>query len=213
MKTQLISVIALAMTTTAGIATAQNASDPELKPPAVESPICDDFIPMTRSERLRHYLGSTFGPKALARSALRAEFGQATKTPKEWGSGAGGLATRFGSAFAQHFTRNTLEYGASSLLHEDNRYVRSGKKRFWKRTGYAMASTFVTRHDNGRLGFAFSRVGSAGGASFISRLWMPHSIATVGAGASSFGITIGIDMGANVMREFWPDLKRHFRRN
>jgi hypothetical protein len=34
----------------------------------------------------------------------------------------------------------------------------------------------------------------------------------VGAGASSFGISIGVSVGSNVLREFWPDLKRHFRR-
>jgi hypothetical protein len=98
--------------------------------------------------------------------------------------------------------RGTLEYGASGLLHEDNRYLHSDKKGFWKRTGYALASSFLTRHDNGKRGFAFSRIGSAGGAAFIVRAWLPRSVATVGAGASSFGITVALDAGANVLREF-----------
>jgi hypothetical protein len=33
---------------------------------------------------------------------------------------------RFGSSYAEHIVQETLMYGASSALHEDNRYVRSG---------------------------------------------------------------------------------------
>jgi hypothetical protein len=171
------------------------------------------FTPMTRSERLRHYLASTFGAGSLARATLSAETGQLTRSPKEWGRDPGGYSARFGSAFAHHVIRGTLEYGASGLLHEDNRYLRSDKKGFWKRTGYALVSSFLTRHDNGKRGFAFSRIGSAGGAAFIVRAWLPRSVATLGAGASSFGITVALDAGSNVLREFWPDLKRRFRRN
>jgi hypothetical protein len=29
---------------------------------------------------------------------------------------------------------------------------------------------------------------------------------------SKFGMQIGVDMAANVLKEFWPDLERKFRR-
>jgi hypothetical protein len=195
MKMRQISLVALAMTITAGLAAAQ-----------------DEFSPMTRGERLRGYLTGTFGHNSLAAAAVRAEIGQWRHDPKEWGRDASGYGQRMGSAFAQHFIRHTLEYGASSLLHEDNRYLRSGRAGFWKRMKYAVASSFLARHDNGRRSAGISRLGSAAGAAFISRAWLPRSIATVGAGASSFGISIGVSVGSNVLREFWPDLKRHFRR-
>ena len=63
MKATTISVIALAMTATTGLATAQEVASPQI----------DDFAPMTRSERLRHYLTGTFGRKAIARNAMQAE--------------------------------------------------------------------------------------------------------------------------------------------
>ena len=213
MKMNTICVFALAMTTVTGLATAQAATEPESNQPELASPRIDEFTPMTRKSRLRHYLTGTFGRNAMARNAMRAELGQIAHSPKEWGRDGGGFATRVASGFGQHFVRKTLEYGASTLLHEDNRYLRSERKGFRKRTVYAVTSTFLTRRDNGRRSFAFSRFGSTGGASFISRAWMPHSIATMGAGASSFGIAIGVDIGSNMLREFWPDLKRHFRRS
>ena len=172
-----------------------------------------DFAPMTRSARLRDYLDGALGAHAFTNAVLRAEVGQLTGNPKEWGRGLRGFMKRAGSGFAQHFIRQTLRYAISSLLHEDNRYLRSGRAGFWKRSRYALASSFLARHDNGHRKVSISGIGSAAGASFISRAWLPRSVATAGAGASSFGITIGADIGANMLHEFWPDLKRHFQRH
>jgi len=197
----------------AGDATAQDRVGEEAAQAEAASTEADEFAPMTDSERLRNYLTGTFGPAALERTAASAELMQLRDIPIEWGRNPSKYGVRLGSAFAQHFIRGTLQYGVSSALHEDNRYQRSGRNGIWKRTGYAISSTFLARRPNGRRRFSLSKVGSAGGAAFISRAWLPGSIATAGAGASSFGLTIAFDVGSNVFREFWPDLKRHFGRN
>jgi hypothetical protein len=197
----------------ADAAPAPVGSDQELQQPTDLNPEPGDFAPMTRSERFRKYLTSTFGPKAIDKTMAAAEIMQLRDVPREWGKRPTGFGTRFGSAFAEHFVRGTLQYGASALLHEDNRYVRSGKHGFGKRTGYAISSTFLARRDDGSRRFAFSRIGSAGGAAAISRAWLPSSLVTAGSAAGSFGTLIAFDAGSNVFREFWPDLKRSFRRN
>ncbi len=107
--------------------------------------------------------------------------------------------------------RGTLEYGVSAALHEDNRYFVSGQTGFFRRTKYAVVSTLLARHDGGNQSFSFSRIGSAAGAAFISRAWQPRSITSAGDGTVSFGISMGSDIGFNVVREFWPSLRRHFR--
>jgi hypothetical protein len=117
-----------------------------------------------------------------------------------------------GSNMAQHVLRGTLRSGAAALLHEDNRYRASNAKGFWKRTKYAVISSFLARKDNGHRRLGFSKIGSAGATAFISRAWLPRTVATVGGGASSFGLTIAADVGANLLHEFWPDLKRRFGR-
>jgi hypothetical protein len=167
---------------------------------------------LTRSERVSGYVKQTFSPLAFARAVAYAEIETLRHDPAEWGGKPAGLGARVGSGLARHVVRGTLEYGASALLHEDNRYLRSPQHGFWRRMRYAVVSTFLARHDNGRRGFGFSRIGSAAGASFIARAWLPRSVATAGAAASSFGISIGADVGFNVFHEFWPDLRRHFRR-
>jgi hypothetical protein len=196
MKANTISLIALAIGTATGVATAQ----------------IPEYSPLTHSEQFREYLNNSFGLEALGHAAAHAEISQLSNSPNEWGQGTAGYGARFGSTLGRHVIRQTLKYGASSLLHEDTRYVLSGKKGFWRRTEYAVASSFLARHPNGRRGFAFASVGSAGGAAFIARAWLPRSVATLGAGASSFGLSIAADVGSNVVREFWPELKRRFRR-
>jgi hypothetical protein len=181
-------------------------------PAAVLTPPPPEFAPMTRSERFRNYLVGIAGPESILRAAASAGISQASNTPKEWGGGAEAYGERVGNAFAQHVIRGTLQYGASAALHEDNRYFVSGEKRFFRRTKYAVMSAFLARHDNGSRSFSFSRIGSAAGTSFISRAWQPRSSTTAGDGAVNFGITMGSDIASYVFREFWPGMKRHFRR-
>src|SRR5690349_8626341 len=87
--------------------------------------IPQEFTPLTKSERLRLYLKSTYGPGAAAKAALAGSIVQATGKPKEWGGGAEALGERIGNSYAQHVIRKTLEHGGAFALHEDNRYVRS----------------------------------------------------------------------------------------
>jgi hypothetical protein len=184
-------------------------SDPRL---AVSSPPPAEFAPMTGSERFSKYLVGIADGESIIRAAASAGIGQATNTPKEWHGGAEAYGKRIGNAYAQHVIHRTLQYGISAALHEDNRYFVSGQTGFLRRTKYAIASTLLARHDNGNRSFSFSRIGSAAGAAFISREWQPHSTTSAGDGAVTFGVTMGLDMGFNVFREFWPGLKRHLRK-
>jgi hypothetical protein len=172
-----------------------------------------EFTPMTRSERFRSYLTGAFGPGSLAKTGVRAGIDELIDSPEEWGQDARGYGQRLGNAEAKHIIRHTLEFGAASLLHEDDRYLASGQTGFWGRTKYAIASTFLARRGNGDRTFAFARIGSAAGTAFISRAWQPPSASGLGSAASSFGLTLVTEVGTNVVREFWPDLKRHFQRN
>jgi len=167
------------------------------------------YVPMTASERFRHYLRSTYSPGSVVGAAAAAGITQWEDKPKEWKQGAEGYGDRVGNAYAIHVMRGTIEYGASALLHEDDRYVRSPDKGFWKRSKHAVGEIFIARNDAGHERFAFSRFGGAAGAAFISRIWQPHSTNSAGDGAVVFGINMGLTAGNNLFHEFWPDIKRH----
>jgi hypothetical protein len=178
----------------------------------ISSPPPREFTPMTRYERLGNYVSGIASYEALVTAAAGAGLAQATNTPKEWGGGAEAYGKRVGNVFAQHVIRETLEYGVSAALHEDNRYFVSRETGFLRRTKYAVMSTFLARHDNGSRSFSFSRIGGAAGSAFISREWQPPSTTSAGDGATAFGFNMASQVGFNVFREFWPDMKRRFHK-
>ena len=180
--------------------------------PVSSSPPPRGFTPMTRYERLGNYVSGIASYEAVVTAAAGAGLAQATNTPKEWGGGAEAFGDRVGNVFAQHVIRETLEYGISAALHEDNRYFASRETGFLRRTKYAVMSTFLARRDDGSRTFSFSRIGGAAGAGFISREWQPPSTTSAGDGATAFGFNMASQVGFNVFREFWPDMKRRFHK-
>ena len=202
-------ILGVAISATSVLASDESGNDPL---PGSSSPPPREFTPMTRYERLGNYATGLVDYESLFNSLAAAGISQATNTPKEWGGGAEAYGKRLGNTFAQHVIRRTLQYGISAALHEDNRYFLSKETGFLHRTKYAVMSTLLARHDNGSRSFSFSRIGGAAGGAFIARIWLPPSNNTAGDGAVTFGLTMGAQMGYNVFREFWPDMKRHLHK-
>jgi hypothetical protein len=130
---------------------------------------------------------------------------QIRNSPHEWGRNAGGLAKRAGSSAGQRAIKGVTEYTIASMwTHEDTRYRRSGLDGKWPRVRYAVVSTFwVPRDVPGGNTFAVGRVAGAIVGAQVSRAWLPQRVATFGAGMSSAGLSVGFDVGLNVVREFW----------
>ena len=164
----------------------------------------EDFVPETRSERIAYAINGITGPTAFVYAAIRAGINQADNEPREWAQGAAGFGRRFGSAYGEHFVGEALEQGIALALHEDNRYFASGEQGFGRRLRYALASTFLARHDDGSRGIAVSSIGSAAGTAFLSRAWQPRSTRSAGDAAVTFGLTLAARAGFNVAREFSP---------
>jgi hypothetical protein len=194
--------VVLMLTAAGRVSTAQTADAAAATTP----PNPPSYVPMTASERFTTYLRQDVSLTSFVSSAASAGIGQWRDRPKEWKQGGEGFGLRYGSAFAQHITRETLTYGASSLLHEDNRYFASRRTGFGSRLEYALASTFLARHDDGTQHFSFSGIGGIGGAALISRAWQPHSTSTMRNAGISSAISIGVKAGFNVGREFVPRL-------
>ena len=161
---------------------------------------------MTERERLRRYLTDTVNPVSLLSSAASAGIGQWRDRPPEWNQGGLGYGRRIGSAYAEHIVRQTLMFGASSVLHEDNRYFRCADAGIKARVGYAVESTVLARHDDGSRHVSISKIGAFGGAALISRTWQPASSGGLRNAASNFGISLAVAAGFEVAREFLPDL-------
>jgi len=141
----------------------------------------------------------------LAKTLLSATFNEIRNSPHEWGRGADGFAKRAGNSLGQRAVKATVELGASEWTHEDLHYHRLGEGSFFRRIGHAAAGTFWVRRDNGEGStLAVGRITGAFAAGQVSRTWMPDRVATFSAGMQTFGSTLGLDVGWNLFREFWP---------
>ena len=167
-----------------------------------------EFVPMTQAERNRLYFKTMMNPLGFVKAGFSAGIDQANDKPEEWEQGASGYGKRFANILGQYSIQRTVTYGLGSALHEDNRYFNSGKKGFWPRTGYALTSGILARHDDGSRHFSISQVGGVAAGAFLARVWLPPSQSSAGDGAVSFGITMGSNAGFGIVKEFLPDLGR-----
>jgi len=156
----------------------------------------------------KQYVKHAVGPGAVLRAGAGAAITQGTNTPSEWGQGAAGFGKRLGSAFGKHLVKKAIQYPVAHLRHEVLGYERSSRTGFKPRLEHALLATVITRKTTtGKKTVATNEIAGAFGSGLISRLWQPASVRTVSAGFMSGGITLGVDAGSNVLREFWPEIR------
>jgi len=156
------------------------------------------------------YLNRTYGPGAFLKSAAISGINQARNHPVEWGRGWEGYGDRFGSSMGQRAVSNTISFGVGALRGEDPRYFPSGETRTSARIGSALAQTFVVHTDHGGRTVAIGRIAGAFGGGFVSRTWQPEGHGIMRPGFQSGAISLASGAVSNVIREFWPDIKKRF---
>ncbi len=167
-----------------------------------------EFRPLSQSERNVIYARSLINPIWYLKGTMSGALDLKKDKPQEWEQGLSGYGKRVGNIMGQYAIQRSVTFGLSSLLYEDNRYFGSGKRGFWTRTGYAISSSLLARHDNGKRYPSFSQVAGFAAGAFTSRLWQPPSTRSAGDGAVSFGISMGFNVLACEVKEFLPDLMR-----
>ena len=127
-----------------------------------------------------------------------------------FGQGVRGYAHNFGTAYADFAIGDYMtEAVYPILLHQDPRYFRRGVGNRWARLGYACGQIFWTHNDSGRGQFNYSEIAGNSTAVAISMSYYPDS-REAGDAVSKLGSQLAVDMAANIVKEFWPDLERGF---
>ena len=176
-------------------------------------PLLDGADPMATGAKLEYHANAIFGPVALLGAVGEGVVEQWWNLPREWRQGWAAYGRRVGDNAGTTAVRQLSEFGLGAALHQDPRFERSRHSGFWRRGADALAQTVVTRTDGGRRTFAAARVGSAFAATFVEgKAWYPDRLSTTGWCFASGGITLGEDAALNLVREFWPDVRKLFRR-
>lgn len=236
--TGLCSLTALAQQTTGG-ATPPTPSDASQSPPATPDPTeqtqygtskkrllfaLPDFLtvenagqvpPLTAGQKFKLAARGTFDYMEFIWYGALAGIGQAKGNEPEYGQGAEGYAKRYGEQFGDGTIENIMTKAAMpALLHQDPRYYQQGKGTVRHRTWYALSRTFITRSDSGTTQFNFSEViGSGASAGISTYTYHPSGDRNFETVATTWGSQVGYDMISFVLKEFWPDLRRKFRKS
>ena len=148
----------------------------------------------------QHWKKATYGRNAVIGVTAKATFGQIINRPSQYGRGAAGFGKRMGFGFATHAVKTTVEHVVAAPLHEDLHYHRSTDPRFGPRIRHALVSTVVTQNTHtGKRVPAMGRLSGNAAAGTFAALVVPAA-----SGASTAGLGLAADAGANVVREFWP---------
>jgi hypothetical protein len=134
--------------------------------------------------------------------------GMLAKSSPSFGHGMEGYSRYLGTSFCDLAVGDYMtEAIYPTLLHQDPRYFRRGAGSGWSRLGYAMGQIFWTHTDSGGTQFNVSEIaGNATGVA-LSNAYYPDG-RTAAKNLSRLGTQICADMAGNVLKEFWPDLRR-----
>jgi hypothetical protein len=175
---------------------------------AVNDPV-HHYEPISTGDKFKMAAHDGFDPFSWVTTGLYAGVAQWHNQSPEFGEGAQGFAKRYGAAFADGAIANFLsEAILPSVLHEDPRYFRLGQGSVIHRIGYTLSRELVTRTDSGGERFNISEIAGNMGAASLSNLYYPASERSLHETMERFAVNIVSDAGFNVLKEFWPDMRR-----
>lgn len=168
------------------------------------------YTPITAKQKFTIGAKDSFDYPLVMLAGVIAGFGQLTNQNPSFGQGFAGYGRRLGTSYADQAIGNMMtEAMYPSLLREDPRYFRRGHGSIGSRTWYALTRVMVTRTDSGGRRFNFSEWMGNATAVAISNSYYPDN-RTAGANAAKLGQQVGTDALSQVLKEFWPDIKRKF---
>jgi hypothetical protein len=170
--------------------------------------------PLTAGQKFKVVARGSFDPFELGFIGVVTAIDQAENTEPAYGQGAEGYGKRYATNFADTVVENFM-VGAvfPSVLRQDPRYYQLGKGSFLHRTRYAISRIFITRSDSGRTQFNYSEIfGSAFAAAISTYAYHPPGDKTLPNTASVWGTQVAQDAISAMLKEFWPDIHRRFRK-
>lgn len=167
------------------------------------------FVSLTVKQKFALGAEDAFDPYAFGLAAILAGIAQAKNDDAAWHQGWEGYGKRYAAAFGDATIGSFMTTGIfPSLLHEDPRYFRLGTGGFKHRSGYALKRLFITRTDSDNRQFNFSEFLGNAAAAGISQTYHSRQERGLSNFGTDYGTQIAIDVIANQLKEFWPDIRR-----
>jgi len=171
------------------------------------------YSPLTNEQRWQLYLNQNFKTTGAYLGMFASSIiDHVQDSPPEWGDGAAGYGKRLASRFGTNVIQGTVQAAGCAALGFDPRYVRSKSTGALSRTGHALLYTFVTLNNEGKPRPSVATLGSYYASGMMSVLWLPQRYTALGDGIRDGNRQVIYGGLFNVVQEFWPEVKRLFRR-
>ena len=176
-------------------------------------PSLTNYEPITPKGKFKIAAADSFDRGTVVLAAAFGGAGQLRNSNPSYRQGVPGYARYFGAAYGDLVMGDFMtEAIYPTMLHQDPRYFRRGTGSAWSRLGYAMGQIVWTHTDSGGTQFNFSEIAGNSTAVAIATAYGPEG-RDVSSAMFKLGSQVGIDLAANVLKEFWPDLRRKFSRH
>lgn len=189
-----------------------NAPREQLFPtPAVAAnslPNTPSYQPLTPKQKFDRFYHDAKSPYVFFGGLVTSVTWQWSNRPP-FGTGNLAFAEGYGAAVAQREASLFLSrYLIPVALHQDPRYYPApeGSSTF-HRAAYAASRVLLTRADTGNQNWNGSYILGNLGSAGLANLYIRNRDA--GTIFSDFAVGMGTDAGYNIIREFWPNVRKH----
>jgi len=177
-------------------------------------PDAPSYIPLTKRQKfdmfLRNVHSMDMGFSILADSLIA----QASGAYPSFGGGMEGYGRRLGAATAGEESAAFFSgFVFPTLLHQDPRYFRSHQDAISDRLAYAASRVLIGRSDSGHNVVNLSAIMSQFVQAAVSNAYIPYRNETVPGTLENGVAGLAAVAQANILNEFWPDIKEFFSRH
>ena len=169
--------------------------------------------PQSTSEKFKMASEDSVDYSSFVWAGMVAAQSMALKAYPELGVGPAGYGRYYWRAFVDQASGSYFtEAIVPTLTHEDARYYTLGHGGFFRRAAYALSRVVITKTDSGGKSFNYSEVVGNGFEAGLSNLYYPREERGLSKTAQNWGTQMEAAALNNIVKEFWPDIRRHVLR-
>jgi hypothetical protein len=168
------------------------------------------YSPITVRQKFKIATADTIDGPSFVLAAFFSSISQLDGSEPSFHQGVVGYLHRYGTNLADQDIGNFMtEAIMPSLLHQDPRYFRKGTGSVKSRIWWAASRSLIARNDSGNWTFNAAEFLGNGVTASIGNLYYPDDRG-FGPTMQRMFTQIGTDTVSQVLKEFWPDVKKKF---
>lgn len=172
------------------------------------------YVPLSTRGKFNIFFRSTYDISTLFSAGFEGTLAQAEGQWRGYGGGFPGWGKRIGASLADTEARKFIQsFALSSVLHQDPRYFRSHSQNHLMRAAYAVSRVAITRSDSGKEVFNSSELLGTLFTASLQNSYYPGRQRGLERTMERFWTSFTSDATSNLLKEFWPDIRRLFRKH